>query len=290
MILTPRDREIFKHLSNYGMLATKHIKKLFFSGIATTTVLRRLRILEDEKFIRRLHGLESKEALWIMTDKAAQLTGVVQFKRLWNKNLLVHDFKLLELRLVFESLGIAKSWIPEHEIRHLIFKKYAVKEAKMKLVPDGIMITKTQAKEVSVAIELELNLKSKERIKEIVHRYRDKKDITYLWYICQTDSIAKSIGENWKRYTSSLTPIKLCTSILEDVMKNPLDARVFNESGSIALRELWPPPTTAQDAHIHAQDVSTLQTPRTITPDGSSAKNCTVFPYSNAPPDSCLHY
>lgn len=148
MVLTPRDKLLFRQLSNYGMLSTKQVTHLIFNDIATTTVLRRLRNLEDLNYVKRIQGPETQEVLWIITEKAAQIEGGELFKRYWNKNLLGHDFKLLRLRLELEKSGVAKSWVPEHEIRFLVFKKYTHKEAQRKLIPDGIMIAETSNKNV----------------------------------------------------------------------------------------------------------------------------------------------
>jgi len=46
-LLTARDLTLFEKLSDYGMLSTAQINLLIFSSIAKTTVLKRLRHLED---------------------------------------------------------------------------------------------------------------------------------------------------------------------------------------------------------------------------------------------------
>lgn len=82
MNITNRDIEIFKLIANYGMLSTKQINSICFNSIATTTVLRRLRMLEDKKFIQRLLGLESQDVLWLLLPKGAEAAGVAIPKRL----------------------------------------------------------------------------------------------------------------------------------------------------------------------------------------------------------------
>jgi hypothetical protein len=58
MVITDRDLELFRKLSTYGMLSTKPIGKLVFNAIATATVLRRLRCLEERFYLKRILGLE----------------------------------------------------------------------------------------------------------------------------------------------------------------------------------------------------------------------------------------
>jgi DNA-binding Lrp family transcriptional regulator len=220
MNLTKRDELLLKRLANYGMLSTAQINQLIFSSIAKTTVLRRLRILEEANFIKRLVGLESQEVLWIITEKSKQFSEGEHYKRNWNKNLLEHDFKLLKLRLLLEERRISKSWVPEHEIRYLVFKKHGVKTASKMLVPDGLMVTELSNIKISVAIELELTLKNKERIKEILTRYKEKKDLNTLWYLCDSPAIINSIERTWKNLRDQ-SSIKLYCSLFDDVMKNP---------------------------------------------------------------------
>ena len=113
MNITNRDIDIFKLIANYGMLTTKQLNSICFNSIAMTTVLRRLRMLEDKKFINRLIGLESQEVVWVLQPKGAEKAGVSIPKRHWSKNLLEHDHKLISLRLSLECSGIAHSWIHE---------------------------------------------------------------------------------------------------------------------------------------------------------------------------------
>jgi hypothetical protein len=219
MRLTLRDQNLFRHLSDYGMLTTKQINAMVFNGIATTTVLRRLRILEQQNLIKRMLGLNSGEPLWIITDKALEyFSGGDYYKRYWNKNLLEHDFKLLCLRLHLERSGVAKSWEPEHKIRYLIFQKFRLEEAKKKLIPDGIMIIEQNEKKQAVAIELELTLKNKERLKEVLKRYLDKKELHMLWYVCGNKMVANAIQNVWKTIKCS-SHLILKVTLYDEVMK-----------------------------------------------------------------------
>jgi hypothetical protein len=52
----------------------------------------------------------------------------------------------------------------------------------------------------SVAIELELTLKNQGRIKEIVRRYQEKKDLSAVWYIAESKSILNSLFREWINY------------------------------------------------------------------------------------------
>ena len=257
MQLTTRDRSIFRHLLDYGMLTTQHILKFHFDGIAKTTVLRRLRILEEAHFIKRLHGLPTQEVLWILTPKGADILGGELFKKNFNRNLLDHDYKLLELRLLLEKAGVSQSWIPEHEIKHRLFQKYSRKEALKKNVPDGIMmVTAQENKRVPVAVELELNLKSKERIKEVLKSYQFKKDLTALWYVNHSEVISKALFSEWRKLSYPNKNLKLYCSLYDDVMINGAECEVECDSKILKLKDLFPAHTPAQGVSTSAMGLS----------------------------------
>jgi hypothetical protein len=252
MNITSRDIDIFKLIASYGMLSTKQINSICFKSIATTTVLRRLRILENKKFIQRLLGLESQDILWIILPKGAEAAGVAIPKRHWSKNLLEHDHRLISLRLNLEESGIAHSWIPEHLIRANIFRKNDFRTAKEKLIPDGLMATVADDKRLSVAIELELTLKNKDKLRKTLSRYKQQEGIVGVWYISPTTSLLNSISAVWNSLGGSSTGNKLYLSVLSDVMKNNLSAKVFGHGRGSRMSELWTP----RPAHSPAQSVS----------------------------------
>jgi DNA-binding HxlR family transcriptional regulator len=252
MFITNRDIEIFKHIANFGMLSTKQINSICFNSIAATTVLRRLRMLEDKKFIQRILGLESQDVLWVLLPKGAEAAGVAIPKRHWSKNLLEHDHKLISLRLNLERSGIAHSWIPEHKIRANIFRSNDFRTAKEKLIPDGLMATEADGKRLSVAIELELTLKNKDKLHKTLSRYKRQDGILGVWYIAPTTSLLNSISAVWNDIGASSSGNKLYLSVFEDVIKNPLNAKVFGHGRGLVTSELWTP----RPAHPSAQSVS----------------------------------
>jgi hypothetical protein len=255
--MTKRDRALIKKIAELGMLSTKQIGEFFFEGVAITTVLRRLRKLESSHLLRRMVGLDTKECLWLVTATGAQASSVEIFKTNWSKNMIEHDYKLISLRLLLERTGIARSWIPEHEIRSRVFQKYGLRETKNKLIPDGLIGVEVKNKMESVAIELELTLKDKKRYRSIISHYENKKNLYAVWYIVPTNSILRSLKENWKKHYSSYSDIKVYFSNLAELMLNPLEAKLIGLNSVLKLSELFAP-LKVLPAHVLAQDVSTL--------------------------------
>jgi hypothetical protein len=231
------------------MLSTKQVGQSFFSGVANTTVLRRLRLLEASFYVRRILGLESQEVLWVLTIKGASEASVSLPKRHWSKNMLEHDFKLLSLRLAMEDVWIAKSWMPEHIIRSSIFEKYGLREAKNKLVPDGFMAVEVDGIQQSIAIEVELTFKSRKRYQETFRRYSEKKGISGVWYLGKDKGILNQVRRNWY---SSNREVPLYCSFIDEVLQNPLEARLLNRNGHELIKKLWRSsvPASAQGVSI----------------------------------------
>lgn len=54
MGITDRDRILLNDIQDYGLLTTRQISARYFSGVAHTTVLRRLRILSNLGYLKKL--------------------------------------------------------------------------------------------------------------------------------------------------------------------------------------------------------------------------------------------
>ena len=255
--VTKRDEALIKRIAELGMLSTNQISELFFDGVANTTVLRRLRILEASQLLRRVIGLDTKEHLWIVTALGAQMVKVEIVKTKWSKHMIEHDYKLIALRLLLEKIGVARDWMPEHEIRSHMFKKYGLREIKNKIIPDGFIGIEVNGKMESVALELELTLKNKKRYRNIIGHYQNKENLYAVWYIVPTSSMIKSIKETWKKHTSSYSGVKVYFSGLNELMKNPLEANLIGLNSVIKLSELFAP-LELLAAQLPAQVVSTL--------------------------------
>lgn len=270
MVMTKRDYQLFEKIHAYGMLSTTQINQLIFDGIAKTTTLRRLRILEGRRLIQRISGLESHEYLWGLTLGGAQLIGRELIKKHWNKNLLEHDYKLLCLRLTLEKHGMVKDWKSEHELRQLVYEKYGHKEAKNQLVPDGIIITASSGKQQAHALELELTLKNKTRIDEIVRRYLKKKELTSVIYIASSKGIIRSFLRTWKDLGSRDNGTQLYGSLFSEVMEKPSEAMTYGLKGPRRLLEVL---NAHPSAHGLSKSCEQLIRPKTILSQRNYARN-----------------
>lgn len=253
--LTKRDQELLNGLAQYGIFSTKTIIEIYFKGINFSTVLRRLRKLEAENFIKRVGKLETNEFLWGVTSKGGDQTGNEFFKTNWSKSMLEHDHKLVGLRLFLEKLGVAKSWIPEHQIRSSIYKKYSLREAKNKLIPDGLMVASVKNYSETMAIELELNLKNKSRYQKMIYTYQGKDNLHAVWYIVSSKSFLNCLKDYWNKYRSSYSKVRVYFSILEDIHNLGVNAKMIGLESTYIIKNYFDLP-----AQVGAQLVSTQVT------------------------------
>ena len=230
MGITKRDQLLLLKLQNYSMLTTNQVRELVFGNIDITTVLRRLRVLEGEKLIARVKGLESTENLWVLTENGADIGNLKLWKRNFPKGLLEHDHKLVTLRLAFETIGIAKSWIPEHEIRSKVCQRHGIRSMKDRLIPDALMGAEINGRSHTIAVELELNLKNKRRYEKIFDQYSSKPGVEIIWYVIRHKSQMGILLKYWKRYVYLMNGKKIYFSILEDVLQNLENSILYSQS------------------------------------------------------------
>jgi DNA-binding Lrp family transcriptional regulator len=239
MEITSRDLLLLKKLSSHGILSTELIRVHCFNSIDSSTVLRRLRKLENKSLIKRILGHESQNLIWCLGIKGSRLARIPMPKSHWNRNLLEHDLNLVSARLALEACRISHSWMPEHQIRSTIFKKHGLKGIKDRLVPDGLMGIDVDGRKESVAIEMELTLKSKKRIQATLRRYLEKAEVHAIWYLSPNYSILNSIFKQWQIIGGKNHGVKFYVSLLPYVLKNPLDTKLMGFSPSPFIKDVW---------------------------------------------------
>lgn len=153
--------------------------------------------------------------------------------------MLEHDHKLVGLRIALEMSGMAHSWTPEHEIRSFIFKKHGLRGMKDRIVPDGLMGIEVGGERHSVAIELELTLKNKTKLRKALGRYIEKGGFHALWYVAPKKSILDSVWRQWLAMGGQRSGIKLYASILSEVLAEPAKARLMGEKPHRPMSDVW---------------------------------------------------
>jgi hypothetical protein len=238
--LTDRDRKLFALLHSYGFLKTSDLSRLVFAGIRLTTALRRLRILETVGLIQRIDLASRGSVAWAVTEKGARIVSELPPKKTFRPDLIEHDLKLIDVRLALELAGVARSWIPEHEIRHKVFRHHGVRYAGSLLVPDGIMgVESTSGDSKAVAMEVELNFKNSKRYERIFRDYKSRKTLSAVLYLVSDPAIGKAALKAWQSAHVYDTQVEFYWTELGQLLSNPSSCELLGVSGAIRLGELW---------------------------------------------------
>jgi len=267
MILTKRDKFLLQKLLSYGLLTTRQVLALVFNGVAATTVLRRLRILEKAELICRIPLLGTGALAWCATPKGGAIVSILLPKKTFRPDHLEHELKLVSLRIALEGSEIAQSWIPEHEIRHKVFQRNGLDTGRRMLVPDGIMGVESLDGPESVAIELELNFKNSGRWVKVFRDYRSRKTIRSLWYVVDDASIGRAALKAWKETSFIKSNLKFYWSELNAALKYPTAAILHGEFEEVSLSSRWLESLGAQGA---AQSLSSSDEGKTQQEAGAN--------------------
>ena len=124
-----------------------------------------------------------------------------------NKSSLQHDVAVSGIRIQLERLNIAKSWTAEHVLRKELISSYGSEESyrnyqtSISLIPDGLFTTNDNCGGMkAIALELELCLKAKHRYKKIFSKYKEKKNISFVWYVVLNKSFGELLSKLWDKY------------------------------------------------------------------------------------------
>ena len=254
MDLTDRDRTILHDIQDYGLLTSKLIASRHFPGVQITTVLRRLRMLEDSKYIQRIDGLENNSTAWFMARVGAHELNGRAAKTSFPQNIVEHDLALMKLRLRLEECGIARAWIAEHVLRKKIAASHSYRSFRQVSVPDGLMgFESHRGNRLTYAIELEMTAKNQKRYRDIFKQYERRNCLHAYWYIVRKPTIGTQIAKASRQGTyryGNREPF-LFWSLLEDVMGDPLNSVVHAHDWKGPLGDLIK--SSEQSAHDPAQ-------------------------------------
>lgn len=253
MEITERDQKLLADIQEYGLLPTKIIAARHFGKVALTTVLRRLRQLEQASYIQRVPGLKNGGHAWGLSRTAGQELNGEPFKWNFPESIVEHDVTLTEVRLKLEEAQIALAWMPEHCIR----SRAANHSSRNATISDGIMgISTSYGYQVAVAVELELTAKNQARYRKIHEEYSRKRELWAYLYVVRNPTIAKQIVKAIRNPFLSSGPFFMWC-LLGDVLCDPINAKVTAQEGFGTLGKIMTP----HPAHAARNRATPLLTP-----------------------------
>lgn len=266
MKMTARDQKLLDFLSDYGCFTTKQVCQAVFPETNSSTVLRRLRILEKQNLLHRNFGLENGKLVWSLSVSGARKIGLESHPGSINRNTLEHTVLLNDIRLRLETLGVAKDWKPDHVLQRETKEKGYGTDYAGDILPDALFAAKViKNKQHSIiALELELSLKGRKRYKEIFYQYDRKENVSLLWYIVPNDRYGLKLYKAWKEIKYKQEDGWFRWTTVKEIFGDPQKVELKNATTSFFLTQrlesnLQTP--QVESAQTSAQPVSSLIKP-----------------------------
>jgi len=187
MIFQERDAEILRWINGFGCASAEQISG-FMKVSGAATYLRIKKLVEGGYLVRDrvLHGqarihMVTKKGITASDDALPPVTDV-------HMGTFRHDFMLVDLALMLEAQtgGI---FTPDRRIRH---NEGLSGGGLSGHIADGYLHI---GEDKPIAIELELSLKSRARIRSIVDEYGGNLAVKEVWYYTDRPDVARAIQQ-----------------------------------------------------------------------------------------------
>lgn len=180
MQLTERDKQILQFINSVGWCIAPQIGKRF--GMKWWIVYRVMKRLTDEGLVIHQRFRLDKHGVFYLSQKGAEYTDLPAIDRVIF-GVFDHQRFLVDVVIRLLELYPIANWISE---RHLKAEKFNDGIGKRGHVSDGILVFSPSNK---VAIEVELSVKGRERLKGILRSYTTNLEINEVWYFCSRAAI-----------------------------------------------------------------------------------------------------
>ena len=185
MIFQERDAKVLQWVNSFGFASADQIRE--YMGVGNTAAYVRLKKLVDAGYLARERILHGQARIHKVTKKGvlASSDAVLPLGYV-NLGTFRHDFMLVDLALRLEA-ETGGSFIPDRRIRH---DEGLSGVGQLGHIPDGYLHIEG---EKPIAVELELSVKSRARIQDIIHGYGGNLRIKEVWYYTDNKEVVRAI-------------------------------------------------------------------------------------------------
>ena len=184
--LTERDLDLLRTINSFGYVDINFICEKY--RLKPNVAYRRLRRLIASKLIRHLYVYHQKPGIYLVTPEGVA-TCKDELPPLFKVSRATYDHSLAVSRA---SLALAKLHqghiITERQIRHRMTEKGV---GQFGHIADGALMIEGK----KIALEIELSVKGKERLKNILGQYAMQIEYDAVWYICGNANLYKRFKE-----------------------------------------------------------------------------------------------
>ena len=175
MKLTERDIGILKFINEFGFSEMPQIERRF--GLKKPRSYQLLTRLVEEGYVKHERVFHGRHGIYRLSRKGAKLTHLPPLARVPLAN-YKHDITLMEVYLRLREQYPQALWISERELKR---DKYFDGVGKFGHLSDGLLVFKDGKR---IAVEVELSLKSRNRVEQILRWYGGVFEIEEVWYYC----------------------------------------------------------------------------------------------------------
>ena len=199
MVLQERDIEILRWVNGCGFVTVNQVKR--WMGVGETAGYVRVRKLVDGGYLKRKRVFHNQERIhWISNQAQNLIQDDVKNPKRVNISTYHHDLLLVDLGLYLEKTNEG-NFIPERRVRNLNVTESVI--GKKGRIPDGVLIQQNNQK--PIAIELELSLKSKDRLRKIINDYMVNFNYSAVWYFTNNQAVHNALS----KFIKPPSPIKI---------------------------------------------------------------------------------
>jgi len=192
MKITARDIEILKFINEFGFCEIIHIERKF--NLKKPRCYQILQRLTEANLIKHERVFHAKHGAFYLTRQGATYSNLPAIKNIPKDN-YQHQLTVLDIYFQLTKQFANSSWLSERYIKREK-STYCVGK-KIRHLCDGVLILPDDKQ---IAIEVELTMKTKERLEDIIFSYVLHKRIKEVWYYCSPEIIerVRRAADDWK--------------------------------------------------------------------------------------------
>lgn len=251
----PRDFKILEYMSTQNFATGKELHKRFFIGKKSNNYhLKRLRKLQEAGFIEKILGAEAYILGYILTEKAIKKLNKADFKVLPHttkkdrfKHKYDHDILVNKIKNKLLTSPLVSNFIPEQQLvgKFLRSSKIRSEFTKGDKIPDGLFTLSIRGKSETIALEVELNAKSKQRYESIFLKHLLTDNWGVVFYMVKDEALRNILMSNLKqireenillRDTGKTNSIYFC--LVNEFLNQSLTTLFIDEQVEFSLKRL----------------------------------------------------
>lgn len=180
MKLTERDKSILQFVNSVGWCIAPQIGRRF--GMKWWIVYRVMKRLTEAGLVIHERIRFDKHGVFYLTAAGSEFTDLPPIDKV-SMGVFDHQRYLVDVVIRLSEQYPMASWLSE---RHLKQEKFSNGIGRRGHISDGVLLLSPNKK---VAIEVELSVKGRERLKGILRSYTTNLDINEVWYFCSQSAI-----------------------------------------------------------------------------------------------------